>query len=76
VLDYLVNLAGKIARVVADISRVFDEKVIDSTLVEGTGEVTNTFGGWLRKSQTGRVQNYVLVVAVTILLLLGLYLYL
>jgi NADH-quinone oxidoreductase subunit L len=74
VIDYLVNLAGRITRVVADTSRVFDEKVVDATLVEGTGEVTNAFGGWLRKTQTGRVQNYVLVVAVTVLLLLGLYL--
>ncbi len=76
VIDYLVNLVGKVTRVVADISGVFDEKVIDSTLVEGTGEVTNSFGGWLRQTQTGRVQNYVLVIAVTVLLLLGLYLYL
>jgi NADH-quinone oxidoreductase subunit L len=74
VIDYLVNLAGRITRVVADASRVFDEKVVDATLVEGAGEVTNGFGGWLRKTQTGRVQNYVLVVAVTVLLLLGLYL--
>jgi NADH-quinone oxidoreductase subunit L len=76
VIDYLVNLVGKVARVVADFSGVFDEKVIDSTLVEGSGEVTNSFGGWLRHTQTGRVQNYVLVIAVTVLLLLGLYLYL
>ncbi len=76
VIDYLVNLAGSVTRAVADISRVFDEKVIDSTLVEGTGEVTNSFGGWLRQTQTGRVQNYVLVIAVTVLLLAGLYLYL
>jgi NADH-quinone oxidoreductase subunit L len=76
VIDYLVNLAGRVTSVVADISRVFDEKVIDSTLVEGTGEVTNSFGGWLRQTQTGRVQNYVLVIAVTLLLLVGLGLYL
>jgi NADH-quinone oxidoreductase subunit L len=76
VIDYFVDLVGKIGRVVADISGIFDEKVIDSTLVDGTGEVTNSFGGWLRHTQTGRVQNYVLVIAVTVLLLLGLYLYL
>ena len=76
VIDYLVNLVGKATRLVADISSVFDEKVIDLTLVEGAGEVTNSFGGWLRQTQTGRVQNYVLVISVTVLLLLGLYLYL
>jgi NADH-quinone oxidoreductase subunit L len=76
VIDYLVNLVGKVTRVVSDVSGVFDETVIDSTLVDGTGKVTNSFGGWLRQTQTGRVQNYVLVIAVTVLLLLGLYLYL
>jgi NADH-quinone oxidoreductase subunit L len=76
VIDYLVNLVGRVTRVVADFSGVFDGKVIDSTLVDGTGKVTNSFGGWLRQTQTGRVQNYVLVIAVTVLLLLGLYLYL
>jgi NADH-quinone oxidoreductase subunit L len=74
VIDYLVNLVGRISRALADISGVFDRVVIDSGLVEGVAKLTNVFGGWLRKSQTGRVQNYVLVVAVTILLLLGLYL--
>ncbi len=76
VIDYLVNLVGRVTRVVADFGGVFDAKVIDSTLVDGTGKVTNSFGGWLRQTQTGRVQNYVLVIAVTVLLLLGLYLYL
>jgi hypothetical protein len=44
--------------------------------VEGTAKALNAFGGWLRQTQTGRAQNYLLVVAVTVLLLLGLYLYL
>jgi NADH-quinone oxidoreductase subunit L len=76
IIDYLVNLVGRVARAVADFSGVFDSKVIDSTLVDGAGKATNSFGGWLRQTQTGRVQNYVLVIAVTVLLLLGLYLYL
>lgn len=76
VIDYVVNLVGRVGRSLADISGVFDRVVIDSGLVEGTAKVTNGFGGWLRQSQTGRVQSYVLVIAVTVLLLLGLYLYL
>jgi len=75
VIDYLVNLVGRIGRALADVSGVFDRVVIDSGLVDGVGNVTNAFGGWLRRTQTGRVQNYVLVIAVTVLLLLGLYLY-
>jgi NADH-quinone oxidoreductase subunit L len=76
VIDYLVNLVGRISRALADISGVFDTVVIDSGLVEGVANAFNVLGGWLRRTQTGRVQSYVLVIAVTVLLLLGLYLYL
>jgi NADH-quinone oxidoreductase subunit L len=76
VIDFLVNLVGRVGRSLADISGVFDRIVIDTGLVEGAANVTNGLGGWLRQSQTGRVQNYVLVIAVTVLLLVGLYLYL
>jgi NADH-quinone oxidoreductase subunit L len=76
VIDPFVNLVGRVGRVASDISRVFDEVAIDSGMVEGTANAVNSFGGWLRQTQTGRVQNYVLVIGVTVLLLLGLYLYL
>lgn len=35
----------------------FDAKVIDGT-VNGAGWLASTIGGWLRKIQTGRVENY------------------
>jgi NADH-quinone oxidoreductase subunit L len=76
VLDPIVNLVGAAGRVAADISQVLDATVVDSTLVEGTAKAFNAAGGWLRQIQTGRAQNYLLVVAVTVLMLLGLYLYL
>jgi NADH-quinone oxidoreductase subunit L len=76
VLDPIVNLVGTIGRAAADISQVLDSTVVDSTLVEGTAKAFNAAGGWLRQIQTGRAQNYLLVVAVTVLMLLGLYLYL
>jgi NADH-quinone oxidoreductase subunit L len=76
VLDPIVNLVGTIGRAAADISQVLDATVVDSTLVEGTAKAFNAAGGWLRQIQTGRAQNYLLVVAVTVLMLLGLYLYL
>ena len=76
VVDPFVNLVGAIGRAAADVSRVFDSVAIDRWMVEGTAKAFNAFGGWLRRTQTGRAQNYLLVVAVTVLLLLGLYLYL
>jgi NADH-quinone oxidoreductase subunit L len=76
VIDPIVNGVGTIGRFVADkITRPFDEVVVDWFFVEGTASAFNRFGGWLRHTQTGRAQNYLLVVAVTILLLLGIYLY-
>lgn len=77
VVDPFVNLVGAIGRFVADkITRTFDEVVVDWFFVEGTANAFNRMGGWLRHTQTGRAQNYLLVVAVTVLLLLGLSLYL
>ncbi len=76
VIDPLVDWVGKIGRLAATASLKFDIIAVDAGLVEGTGKAFNTFGRWLRYSQTGRAQNYLLVVAVTMLLLLGLYLYL
>jgi NADH-quinone oxidoreductase subunit L len=76
VIDPLVDLVGKVGRVASDVSLRFDIVVVDTGLVEGTAKALNAFGGWLRQTQTGRAQNYLLVVAVTVLLLLGLYLYL
>jgi NADH-quinone oxidoreductase subunit L len=76
VIDPLVNLAGRVGRLASEISLEFDKIAVDSGMVEGTAKAFNAFGGWLRRSQTGRAQNYLLVVAVTVLLLLGFYLYL
>ena len=76
VIDPLVNLAGTVGRVAAEITQALDEVVVDWAFVEGTAKTINAFGGWLRQIQTGRAQNYLLVLAVTLLMLLGLYLYL
>jgi len=74
VIDPIVNLVGTMGRVAADISQVFDRVAIDTVLVEGTAKAFNALGGELRRTQTGRAQNYLLVVVVTVLMLLGLYL--
>jgi NADH-quinone oxidoreductase subunit L len=75
IIDPFVDLVGAAGRLASDVSRVLDSVLIDRWLVEGTAGLFNAAGRWLRYSETGRVQNYLLVVAVTILMLLGLYLY-
>ena len=76
VIDPIVNLVGAAGRAAADVSQIFDHSVVDTTMVEGTAKGFRSVGGWLRFTQTGRVQNYLLVLTVTVLMLLGLYLYL
>ncbi len=75
IIDPFVDLVGAAGRAASDVARVLDSGVIDRWFVEGTAQLFNAAGRWLRYSETGHVQNYLLVVAVTILLLLGLYLY-
>jgi NADH-quinone oxidoreductase subunit L len=98
VIDPIVNLVGRIGRLIAEISAAFDLRVIDrlvdlagyagaalSTLsgvfdlgivdriVDGVGQTARASGGLLRQIQTGRVQNYLLVALVTVLMLLAVY---
>jgi NADH-quinone oxidoreductase subunit L len=73
VVDPLVNLAGAIGRLASEISLVLDTIIVDGA-VNAVGDVARGAGGILRYSQTGRVQNYLLVVAITVLLLVGMYL--
>jgi NADH-quinone oxidoreductase subunit L len=76
IIDPFVDLVGAAGRLASDVSRVLDSVVVDRWFVEGTANLFNAAGRWLRYSQTGRAQNYLLVVVVTVLMLLGLYLYL
>jgi NADH-quinone oxidoreductase subunit L len=76
IIDPFVDLVGAAGRLASDVSRVLDSVVVDRWFVEGTARLFNVAGRQLRYSETGRVQNYLLVVAVTVLMLLGLYLYL
>jgi len=50
----------------------FDAKVIDGT-VNGAGWLAQRVGGWLRKVQTGRVENYGLGMAAGLILVLVFY---
>jgi NADH-quinone oxidoreductase subunit L len=75
VVDPFVNLVGKASVWISNIGRIFDLNVID-WIVNAVGAVTSWFGKVLRLTQTGKAQNYLLVAVLTVLMLLGLYLYL
>ncbi|MEW5960042.1 MAG: NADH-quinone oxidoreductase subunit L [Chloroflexota bacterium] len=74
VINRIVDLAGSVTRLLADGIAVFDEQAIDGYLVNGIPGLFNWFGGQLRLLQTGRLQNYLLILVLGLLLLVGLYL--
>jgi NADH:ubiquinone oxidoreductase subunit 5 (subunit L)/multisubunit Na+/H+ antiporter MnhA subunit len=61
---------GKLSQRFSDLSALFDTHVIDAT-VNGLGAVTDRVGAAVRTLQTGRVQNYLLLVLVTVSVLLA-----
>jgi NADH-quinone oxidoreductase subunit L len=74
VIDAIVNAVGQFGRWLASwLKRVIDNPIIDGA-VNGVGKATNWFGEFMRATQTGQVQNYLLVAAVTVVLLLALFL--
>jgi NADH-quinone oxidoreductase subunit L len=74
VIDAIVNAVGAFGRWLASwLKRVIDNPIVDGA-VNGVGKVTTGFGEFMRATQTGNVQNYLLVAAVTALLLLALFL--
>jgi NADH-quinone oxidoreductase subunit L len=75
IIDGTVNLVGKLTERCSWVSRLFDVYVIDG-IVNGLGRVTSAVGQELRYIQTGRVQNYMIIVVISVLLLVGVFLYL
>lgn len=73
IIDGLVNLAGQIGADLSALSGWADDVVVDG-FVNGVALVTQGAGRVLRPIQTGKVQNYLLVTATTVLALAGLYL--
>ncbi len=70
VIDPIVDGVGRFGRWLSDwLRRAIDNPVVDGA-VNGVGRVTTWFGEFMRATQTGQVQNYLLVAAVTIFLLL------
>jgi NADH:ubiquinone oxidoreductase subunit 5 (subunit L)/multisubunit Na+/H+ antiporter MnhA subunit len=66
---------GKAGAWLSDLGGLFDNRIVDG-IVNGVAAVTSWFGKILRLTQTGKAQNYLLVAVLTVLMLLGLYLYL
>jgi len=74
IVDGTVNLVGKLTERWSHVSGLFDTYVIDG-IVNGVGRVTSAVGQELRYIQTGRVQNYMIIVVISVLLLAGVFLY-
>jgi len=74
VINRIVDFVGSLTSLIADGTGVFDKVGIDGYFVNGIPGAFNWFGGQLRLLQTGRVQNYLLILLVGLLILIGLYL--
>ena len=71
VIDFVVNGAGFLARSVGKYVYVFDQRALDGAINASAG-AAGASGGFLRMFQTGRVQQYaVMIFAGTVLLVAG-----
>ncbi len=71
-VDGAVHLTARVITVLSRLYRLFDIHVINAA-VDLVGRVTEGGGLRLRKIQTGRVQNYLMMALVTVLVMLGVY---
>jgi NADH-quinone oxidoreductase subunit L len=73
VIDPIVDGVGRFGRWLSEwLKNAVDNPIVDGA-VNGVGRVTAWFGEFMRATQTGQIQNYLLVAAVTVLLLLILF---
>jgi len=75
VINPIVNFVGNTGRWISDISAEFDRVVVDGLGVLGTARFFRWMGKELRYTQTGQAQNYLLVIALVSLSLVGVYLF-
>jgi NADH-quinone oxidoreductase subunit L len=74
VVDALVNLTGLSGVKLSDLGGITDLKVVDG-FVNGLADVTGWFGEKIfRPIQTGKVQNYLLILIISMLAIIGIYL--
>lgn len=69
IVDALVNLAGRAGRKGSELSDVIDLKVVDG-IVNGVGDGIMVAGDSIRPIQTGKVQDYLLLASVVVLVLI------
>ena len=74
VIDPIVDGVGRLGRWLSEALKKFVDNPIVDGAVNGVGRVTAGFGEFMRATQTGQIQNYLLVAIVTVLLLLVLFL--
>jgi NADH-quinone oxidoreductase subunit L len=74
VINPIVNAVGRATTLIADGSAAFDKYAVDGYFVDGIPSLFNWFGGQLRLLQTGRAQNYLLILIIGLLVLVALYL--
>ncbi len=74
VINPIVNFFGWFTVLVADGMAAFDQFGIDGYFVNGIPSLVNRFGRQMRQLQTGRVQNYMLLLVIGLIILVGLYL--
>ena len=70
VLDAILHASASVTVLVARWDRLFDETMVDG-LVNMVGSVTRTVGYSLRVVQTGRLRQYVMWIAVGVVVLFG-----
>ena len=74
VVDAIVNGVGLAGRWLSSwLMKAIDSPIVDGA-VNGVGRLTGWAGEFMRSTQTGKVQNYLLVAVVTVVLLLALFL--
>ncbi|MEE9616761.1 MAG: proton-conducting transporter membrane subunit [Anaerolineae bacterium] len=71
-LDPLANAAGHATHAISGASAVFDARVVDGA-TEEVGRVVRAGGRFIRPIQTGRVQNYILVASISVVVLVAMY---
>ena len=74
IVDGLVNLTGYSGVKLSDLGGITDLKVVDG-IVNGVADVTGWIGeNVFRPIQTGKVQNYLLILLISMLAIIGIYL--
>ena len=73
IIDGIVNAAGWMTARFSWLNGLIDTYIVDG-IVNGVGAITGEMARGLRLIQTGRVQNYLLVVFFSVLVLVGLFL--